>query len=355
MAKMNRYDRGKNKRALQRKERAKAKNAGHSDAIASTDDLIPALDENTIEETGIVCTTQGWHVSVMSKGEVIECKPDPKLSLPSASPKGLFVVGDLVGFRRTPKGTFVTSRADRKSVLARLRGDAQSFSAFKQERHVLAANVDLAVIVASSVDPPFHPNLVDRYLILCAVGNIAPAICVTKADLQEKLAPAQEVILDWYRSKLQIPVFRTSAVTSAGLELLAEHLLDKMAVFVGNSGVGKSTLIRSFTRRADIRIQDVSAATGQGRHTTTSSDLYEWSPNSFLIDTPGIRNLDLGYLPRRQLRDFFPDFDAFQPDCHFSDCIHESEPGCKVRQAVIDGQIIPERYEGYLAILNDLV
>lgn len=352
MSKMNRYERGTNKRAVERKERAKARSQGHfEEESVDTTSLAFNTLPSEVEEQGIVSHVQGWNVQVNSGGKTFDCVPDNQIAKTITSPKGVFVVGDRVGFVviSDAQGR-VTSRKERNSSLSRLRGDMDRTSAFKQERHLMAANVDIAVVVSSCVQPALHPSLIDRYLILSEVGNVMPIICVSKTDL----GIPNSKVLSWYEKKLKIPVVFASTVTKEGLGELEDALRGKTCVFVGNSGVGKSSIISIMTGD-NIHTQAVSAKGGQGKHTTTRSDLYEWDNDSYIIDTPGIRNLTLGDLPRRRLKDFFHDFREFEKGCQFENCVHENEPVCGVKDAVGEGKILEERYDSYLSILKDLV
>lgn len=341
---MNRYERGNNKRAVIRKERAKAAAKGHRDGDLFAGERFSLVEDGGPVQTGVVCAVHGRSVGVLCDGVVFECAVDKKRGAM------LPVVGDRVGFAAVSGGFCLCFRGERASCLARLRGDASSFSAYRRRPHLLAANVDIVVVVASAADPAFHPGLVDRYLILARLGRIAPLVCITKCDLGEP----PKALLAWYSSRLAVPHILSANDSDQGIRCLAKHLSGKTAVFVGNSGVGKSTLINRLTGR-NLKTAAVSAQNGQGRHTTTSSDLYYWKEGSGVIDTPGIRELTLGNLPAKQLKEFYPDFLEYAADCRFSDCLHDREEVCGVKQAVERGLVLRERYEGYVLLLRRLI
>jgi ribosome biogenesis GTPase len=189
---------------------------------------------------------------------------------------------------------------------------------------VVAANIDLLIIVAPLVDPPFRAGLVDRYLIAAARGGVQPLLCLNKMDLcsDGSLLSAADVF--------RIPQVRCSAVTGQGIGELRDLIAGNLAVLAGHSGVGKSSLLNALTG-AQARTGPVSEGTGKGRHTTTSSRLYTLANGGRIIDTPGIREFGLGAVTRAELRAAFPEFDG--QGCRFADCTHLNEPDCAVRLA----------------------
>jgi len=257
-----------------------------------------------------------------------------------------FVVGDTVAIDVTA----IVARAPRKSFLARMRGDNMRFATLEKEEHTVAANVDIAVIVATAAEPKFHAGLVDRYLIIAQNGGVAPIICFNKCDLITE----RPEILAYYRDNLGIPVVEVSARTGQGVEELKKLLTGKIAVLVGNSGVGKSSITNLFQLQLDVVTQEVSARNKEGKHTTRTTNLYEWEKGSFLIDTPGIRSLGISHIGREDLKYYFQEFDL---PCRYNDCLHdhEEEVDCAVKQAVSEGKIHAYRYESYRRMLEDLV
>jgi ribosome biogenesis GTPase len=186
---------------------------------------------------------------------------------------------------------------------------------------VIAANVDLLLIVAPILDPPFRPGLVDRYLIAAARGGIRPVLCLNKTDLYADTSPADI---------FPIPKVRCSALTGQGIDELRDLIEGNLAVLAGHSGAGKSSLLNALTSEARVTVGGLNADTGKGRHTTTASRLYTLANGGRIIDTPGIRELGLGAVTRAELLAAFPDFGSAQ--CRFADCLHRAEPGCEVRE-----------------------
>jgi ribosome biogenesis GTPase len=280
-------------------------------------------------------------------------------------------VGDRVSFVR---GGDERREADelvqvlpRKTVLTRR--DART-----GEARAIVANVDAVVIVVSVVSPPLHPRLIDRYLIAIedswveASGSHAddpdPAqaiIAVNKTDLLEPLSPEarkQELgRLDPYRA-IGLPIVECAAETGRGMDELRSLLAGKVVAFVGHSGVGKSSITNALDERLGVRTAEVGTAANRGRHTTTSSQLYEITPASgetfWVIDTPGIRFFGLEELTPAQLRDSMPELRRLRRGCKFNDCTHTHEPDCAVREAVERGEMHPARYDTYTRLLEEI-
>ncbi len=221
----------------------------------------------------------------------------------------------------------------------------------RQHEQVVAANVDLILIVASFAEPTLNLDLVDRYLVAADQGGLAAVICVNKLDLAGRAKHAGE--LDAYQ-ELGYAVVRTSAQSGIGIDLLRERLRGHTAVLAGPSGVGKSTLINAIQPGLELRTAPVSNRSGEGRHTTTASQLMPLAGGGYVIDTPGIREYTLWEIEPEQLDRLFPDLDAFREACRFGDCTHSHEPDCAIKDAVEAGEIIERRYASYLRMLEEV-
>jgi ribosome biogenesis GTPase len=235
----------------------------------------------------------------------------------------------------------------RKSELKRP-GPRDSF--YKQQ--TLAANIDQVVIVASVTQPEFNYGFMDRFLLAANLNDLPFVLVLTKMDLLPNgYADLSSDIRDFM--KIVDKVIPVSVKSGNGLDELRNELLGKSSVFSGMSGVGKSTLINKLVPNADLRTGDVRERDGKGRHTTTSSSLFDFPGGGFVIDTPGIRSIGLMDLEPETLAKIFPGF--FEDDhftCKFSNCKHLKEPGCAVRAAVESGKISEARYASYVRILN---
>lgn len=211
----------------------------------------------------------------------------------------------------------------------------------------IVANVDLIVVVVSARTPALHPRIIDRYLAAIHQGRSEAMVVLNKVDLSADLeADLRE--LDPYR-EMGVPVIAVSTETGQGIDLVRERLQGKTVAFVGHSGVGKSSLLNAILPESQARVSDVSARWRKGRHTTTSSSLYE-QDGLRIIDTPGVRQFALDFESPEEVAEAFEEFAAVG-SCRFSNCLHTDEPGCAVVEAVRNGTIHRARYDSYRRIL----
>lgn len=260
-----------------------------------------------------------------------------------------FVVGDWVAVEaRGDTGLRVRAVLPRQACLQR--SDPSRPRAAK----VLAANVDLAVLVLAARDPAFKPALIERYLLAVDAVGIPVLVCVNKADLCEPDARAGiEASLAEYR-QLGLTCLWVSAEAGEGLAELQAAIAGQTVVFSGHSGVGKSSLLNALDPEAGRRTGGGRAFDGKGRHTTTRAEMRALGGDSWWIDTPGVREFGLWEICPEDLRRGFRGFAALAPGCRFKDCAHRVEPDCAVRAAVTAGKVSPRRYELYLRLMDEL-
>lgn len=257
---------------------------------------------------------------------------------------GSLVAGDRVVWQPGDHGGVVLARLERHGLIER--PDAQG------RPRPVAANLDQLILVIAP-EPPPHANLLDRYTVAAADAGIELIMLLNKTDLLEGRAAAAMAALLAPYERIGYHVLRTSVQKQSGLAALHAALAGRTTAFVGQSGVGKSSLISGLLPDEDIRVGELSAAEAKGRHTTTTARLYHLSAGGDLIDSPGIREFSLLHLsPDRTARGFV-EFRPYLGQCRFRDCQHREEPGCAVRAAVDAGHISRARYQSYLQILQD--
>ena len=261
------------------------------------------------------------------------------------------VIGDRVEFTvgdASQRQAVIEEIAPRDNQISR----PQPSGGSRRLEQVLVANVDRIWVVVSLAQPPLNLRFVDRILAATALQGVAGGVVLNKVDLDE--APDPDPIVAVYE-ELGYPVRLCSAVTGTGLDALAADLRDHVQVFVGLSGVGKSSLLSAIQPGLELRVGSVGERHGHGRHTTTASRLY-WleAAGGWVADTPGMREFGLWGHLQRDLAAGFPEIDARAVDCRFRDCLHRSEPGCAVLGALADEEIDAGRYESYRALLDEL-
>ncbi len=213
----------------------------------------------------------------------------------------------------------------------------------------MVSNVDQALIISSAAKPYCKPHLIDRYLVAAHAGGIEPFIVFNKIDLDENNT------IDEIRSRyddLEYPTLLTSAPTGYGIPELREILRNNTSVLVGQSGVGKSTLLNRVQPDLNLTTGEVSEDTQKGTHTTTTAVLLTLETGGFVVDTPGVKTLELADVTPHELEMYFVDIERFVADCKFPDCSHTHEFDCSVKNAVEDGNIHPERYESYVRLFT---
>lgn len=239
----------------------------------------------------------------------------------------------------------------RKNVLCRDKFDGTKINSVGIKR-IVAVNIDLAVIVVSSGFPPLHPKFIDRYLVLLKASNIPFIIVMNKNDLK---TCKEENILNIYKN-IGIEVIETSTKDNIGIDKLRSVLNDKQAIFVGHSGVGKSSLVNAVMDFQDVVVGSIGEKSKRGRHTTTTSKYYKWNDTSAIIDTPGIRSLDISSFNIADIQDYFEEIGSLKGKCKYKDCLHydEAQEDCYVKQE-IGNLITKERYESYAKLIEELV
>lgn len=340
MSHYNAYASFKTKKSIEKKELIKEKQ--NKQIILPTDFIIEKSSNY-----GIVLEVKYKTAYVLYNNEIISATL--KKGINTICNKIIFP-GDKVIIEKTKTSYTITNLLKRTSILSRVKKDSTRLNDLGTTKNI-ASNIDLAVIVASAKDPALHPKFIDRYLLLLENSNIPTIICLNKSDLKTEETTK---ILDIYRN-LGIKVIETSTYTNQGITNLKEELRGKQAIFVGNSGVGKSSLTNALMDTETIKTSAISSKSKRGRHTTTSSKYYIWDEDSSIIDTPGIRSLDVSNLNPIEIQNYFKEFSNIKEKCKYKNCLHYQEPttACTIKQAVENNTINKNRYQSYLRILKD--
>lgn len=213
------------------------------------------------------------------------------------------------------------------------------------------ANIDQVVLVFASRQPKLNYELLDRFLLLVEAYGFEILICLNKVDLVG-LKEAQEAMADY--EEIGYRVVYTSAETDHGLNRLTEELQGRLSVLAGPSGVGKSSLLNRLSPEAEMDVSEVSQKIKQGRHTTRHVELITLDNGGLVVDTPGFTSLQIDFIAERELAYFFREMKEYTGQCKFNDCLHSSEPQCKVKQALEEGKIAQSRYDSYLSFLSEI-
>ena len=292
----------------------------------------------------VVRATGSWY-DVLHDGETVRCRIRGRLRLKGVRSTNPVVVGDEVACEADEGGDYVIA-----DILPRLNYVIRRASNLSKESHIIAANVDQALLMASLRSPETPTEFVDRFLVTCEAYKVPVTILLSKLDLQDAEAVAE------FRAVYEGAGYRVLEVSvreGRGVEEVRELLAGRTTLVSGNSGVGKSTLTQAIGPSLDIRTGEISESHHKGRHTTTFSTMYPLAGGGAVIDTPGIKGFGLIDIDEAELWHYFPEMMRVAPACRFYNCTHTHEPGCAVTEAVKAGEIAWPRYESYLKIRDE--
>jgi len=298
---------------------------------------------------GLVTKSTGsWYQVQTDEGEIIDCRIKGKFRTKGIVTTNPIAVGDIVDFDMEPEqeNGVITNLHQRKNYIIR-----KSINLSKQAQ-IIAANLDQALLIVTLASPRTSLGFIDRFLVTAEAYDIPARLIFNKLDLfsEEGLE-----VLAYYKAvyeKIGYPCFEVSALAKTNIEVVQELLKDKVTLFSGHSGVGKSSLINRLLPDLDLRTHQISDWSEKGMHTTTFAEAFELPQGGFIIDTPGIRELGVIDIEKQELSHFFPEMRERMHDCRFSNCRHINEPGCAVLEALENGEIEPSRYDSYLSIYH---
>ncbi len=300
------------------------------------------------EFEGIVVKVYGLYYTVQWNEERINCVLRGKIRknkdlMQYSNP---VAVGDFVKFELNSDGSGVINEILKKKNIFSRKEKGR-----RKKEDIIACNLDLIVIVQSFKNPRLNLRFVDRLLVRGNKEKIPVLLCANKKDL------ADREIIDYvnnYYADVNIEIYMVSALTGEGMEDFKHFFEKKVSLFVGNSGVGKSSILNFLCPDLNLRISEVSQSTNKGRHTTSNVEMVDISEGTYIIDTPGVREFGLMDIEPHILSQYFYEFEEYIDGCGFKPCTHDHEPDCEVKRQVEMGNIFEDRYISYLNILYSL-
>ena len=312
------------------------------EAVENADfDVMPAVDPAATLPGRVICVYGASSIVETEDGRRFHCTTRRILKTLSTDQRQPVVAGDRVRVR-------IADRSERlEGMIERVEPRHGTLSRkSKHRKHILVANVDQILIVASAAEPDFKPNLIDRMLITAEQTEIRPVICINKVDLTD-LAGLQPIIGSY--AQMGYKVLPLSVRNGLGMERLKLQLKNRESVVLGQSGVGKSSLLNAVEPSLNLRIGDISHSL-KGKHTTTTAELLKLSFGGYVVDTPGLRQFMLWDTIPEEVFGFFRDLRPYENYCRFPNCTHSHEEDCAVKNGVAEGRLDLRRYESYQTI-----
>ena len=301
---------------------------------------------------GIVYKSTGsWYSVKDHTGKMWNARIKGVFKLDEITSSNPIAVGDIVDFEEEDQNeqTVIINRIhDRKNYINRQSPRAKS------QQHIIASNIDQSLLIATIKEPRTSQGFIDRFLVACEMYHVPAIILFNKLDLYKDKDVAKFENMKEVYEKIGYQVVSISLKEDQNIDRIERLLRNKITLVSGHSGVGKSTFINAVIPDASIRTQNISGWSGKGQHTTTFAEMYELVSGGKIIDTPGMKEFGLIGVERQELSGYFPEMRERLNDCQFNNCLHINEPGCAVKQAVVDGQIDEERYISYYNIVESI-
>lgn len=294
----------------------------------------------------VLRSTGSWYIVRLDDGRLVNARLKGKFRLEDTGQTNPIAVGDnvTISFEETDESgnAMITEIQDRANYISR------EAPRHQYGRHIIAANLDQAFIIATIASPRTSSGFIDRFLLTAEAYHIPAVVVFNKQDVltKQKDIDRQNEWVDMYRAA-GYTVLLTSSATGQGVKELGEMLHNKVSLLSGHSGVGKSTLINSIFPSMQLRTKEISQKHNKGVHTTTFSEMFELPTGGYIIDTPGIKEFGILDLEPQEVGHFYPEIRAILSGCKYNNCLHQEEPGCAVKQAVMDGKLAFERYKNY--------
>jgi len=301
--------------------------------------------------TGIVTKSTGsWYWVRTENHKQYQCRIPGRFRIKGIKSTNPITVGDHVDFKLEEKTNtgIITDIHERKNYIVR-----KSVNLSKQT-HIIAANIDIGFLMITLDNPQTFPAFIDRFLATAEAYDIEVVLLFNKIDIHnDKITKKKNELVNLY-SKIGYTCIEISAKENINIDKVIDVMIGKVSMFSGHSGVGKSTLINAIDPNLNLKTAEVSKQHKQGQHTTTFAEMFviQTEPESYIIDTPGIKGFGVVDFEKQEIGDFFKEFFALKNQCKFNNCLHVNEPKCAVKEALEKGEISRSRYRSYLQLLE---
>jgi len=297
-------------------------------------------------------STGSWYIVKDETGKFWNARMKGVLKMDDITSTNPVAVGDKVVIEPEPEtenSAMINEILDRRNYINR-----QS-PRFKYQHHIIAANLDQAMLIATLKEPKTSQGFIDRFLVASEMYHVTPLIIFNKADLYKKRELEKFELWKQMYERIDYKVLLISVMENTGIKEVKELLYNKTTLISGHSGVGKSSLMNMIFPDMKLKTQEVSGWSGKGQHTTTFAEMIDLPAGGRIIDTPGMREFGLVNISPQELSHYFPEMRNRLNDCQFNNCFHVNEPGCAVKEAVLNKIIHEDRYVSYVNILNSIV
>ena len=297
---------------------------------------------------GVVVKSAGSIYSVRTADGIIECRIKGNFRLKGIKSTNPVAVGDYVKIDVREDGTaYIVDIETRRNYIVR------KASNLSKQSHILAANIDQCLLVATINHPVTSTTFIDRFIASAEAYRVPVVILFNKIDIYNDADNEELEYLEALYKSIGYPCLRLSATEGKGIEALKEMMQGKVSLLAGNSGVGKSSIINAISPDTAVKVGEISRIHDTGMHTTTYSEMFELMPDSYIVDTPGVKGFGSYAMESEEIAHYFVEFFELSEGCKYGNCTHTHEPGCAVLEALEAGHIAPSRYQSYLSMLDD--
>ena len=297
---------------------------------------------------GTVVKSAGSIYSVRTADGIKECRIKGNFRLKGIKSTNPVAVGDYVKIDVREDGTaYIVDIEERRNYIVR------KASNLSKQSHILAANIDQCFLIATINHPATSTTFIDRFIASAEAYRVPVVIVFNKTDLYNDTDNEELDYLEAVYQSIGYPCLRLSATEGKGIEALKEMMRGKVSLLAGNSGVGKSSIINAISPETAVKVGEISRIHDTGMHTTTYSEMFELMPDSYIVDTPGVKGFGTYSMESEEIAHYFVEFFELSGGCKYGNCTHTHEPGCAVLEALEEGRIAPSRYQSYLSMLDD--